>query len=256
MDWESIFQGAGTAGISTALSLGAGFLNRGLSQRDAMQAQADIAHDAWKRRLLAGPISEVEGLRRAGINPLLRYGSGGSGLAPGYSMPGIAPAVNPGAFLSQGVASGVSSAVDLFRAEGQVMKNFAEVDKIASEIAQIQASTELTVQQKENAIADQRRIFADEVLKIGQSVLNSEQLKILDAQRDVLESQAAINKWVELSEIARAQLAEAGVPLAEADAAFYETLYGKFLRYLERTKDAINPFGGSGIGKPFGGPKR
>lgn len=237
------------AGISSGAGLLGGFLNRGRSQRDLMWDQAQVSEYLWDRQLRTGPEKEMEGLRRAGINPMLPYANGGSPAgAGGLAMPGIAAAVNPGQFLGPSTSSGISSAIDAFRSEATVKKTFAEISQIGAQIKNIEASTSLTQQQKINAVAEQRRIFADEVLKIGQSVLNSEQVKTLQSQRDLLESQTAINKWTELTEEARSQMVQAGIPLAQADQEFYETVYGQFLRWLERTKDAVNPFGGRGIG--------
>lgn len=234
------------AGITSAAGLLGGFMNRGMSQRDAMWMQNEVARNYadWSAKHL--PKAQMLGLKKAGINPMLPYANGGS--PPIQQMtPSIAPAINPGEDLAQGVSSGVSSAIDLFRSEGQVAKMFAEIDNIV-------ANTGLTEQQTVNATAEQRRIFADEVLKIGQAVLNSEQVTLLQTNRELLESQIAINKWRELYEKSHSELAAAGVPLAEADAEFYQSRFGEFLRWLERMKDSINPFGGSGIGKPFYNP--
>lgn len=245
----------GAAGINSAAGLLGGFMNRGLSQRDAMQAQSEFAIEHRRKELLHSPEWEMQGLRRAGINPMLPYAKGGAPNPSGFS-PGVTAPINPGQFLPQGVASGLSSAADFMRTEAQVKKTFADIDKIAAEIPGIHASTALTGQQRINAVAEQRRIFADEVLKIGQSVLNSEQLKNLQAQRNLLETEIAINAWREASEEAHAKLLASGIPLAQADSEFYESWFGKFLRYMEKGKDAVNPFGGSGLGAPLrGGPR-
>lgn len=229
------------AGVSSAAGLLGGFLNRGLSQRDAMQAQSEFALRQYRNQLKEGPRWEQQGLARAGINPMLPFARGGA-VGPTGFTPSIAPAINPGQDLGRGVSSGLSSAADIARTQAGVKKTFAEVDQIASNIQKIQADTSLTVQQKANATAEERRIFADEVLKIGQSVLNSEQVKNLQASRELLGSQLAINKWIEISEKARSELQAAGVPLAQADEDFYKSTFGQFLRWLERSKAAINPF--------------
>jgi len=238
---DPFLTGIASAGISSAAGLLGGFMNRGLSQRDAMQAQSEFALRQYRDQLKQGPRWEQQGLARAGINPMLPFAKGGA-VGPTGFTPGIAPPINPGQDFGRAVSAGLSSAGDLARTTAGVQKTFAEISQIAASIKQTEASTSLTVQQKANAVAEQRRIFADEVLKIGQAVLNSEQVKNLEAHREVLNSQAAINKWLELSEKARSELQAAGVPLAEADADFYESWFGEFLRWIERSKAAINPF--------------
>lgn len=171
---------------------------------------------------------------------MLPYAHGGT--PPVQSLtPSIAAPINPGQGLA-GVPGAVSSAVSAYQAEAQVKKLFADVDKVVAE-------TGLVGQQTRNATAEERRIFADEVLKIGQSILNSEQVKVLQANEALLNSQAAINKWRELSEKYRSRLAEAQIPLAEADEEFYNTWYGEFLRWVGRHSSEV--FGGRGIPSPF-----
>lgn len=54
---------------------------------------------------------------------------------------------------------------------------------------------------------------------------------------------------MEISERARSRLAEAQIPLAEADEEFYQGWYGEFLRWVGRHSAEV--FGGRGIPSPF-----
>lgn len=249
--WESLLQGAIGTGLSSAAGLLGGFMNRGLSQRDAMAAQNEFAMRAFRDQLKFGPRWEIMGLRNAGINPMLHYSKGHGGVNPNYALPAIAPPVNPGQFLPQGVEKGLSTAVDYMQTKSNIGKQAVEVQRLLAEIPQIEASTRLTDQQKEVAVAEARRIWADEQLKIAQSVLSSEEVKKLHANIDLIRSEIGINTWTEVYEKAHARMAELGIPIAEADAKFWASAYAQWLRAIEHTKDAINPFGGSGIGAPF-----
>lgn len=251
------FSGPLSAGISSAAGLLGGFMNRGLSQRDAMQAQMEFAYENWKRQLLAGPTKEIAGLRRAGVNPMLAYAKGGAGPNASFAMPSIAPPINPGMDIQRALSSGVTSAIDLYRAEGQVEQMGAavrkmdkEIGKIDAEIAKINADTSLSEEQRKLAISNQHKAFAEEVLAFARANLTKDESDHLRANIAVLQSQEAINAWRALSEEAHARLSQAGVPRAEADEEFWDTLYGRFLRWVEHSKDAINPFGSSGVGGP------
>lgn len=121
--------GAGASGVSSALSL---FGKRGPSERDLMAYQ----HDFWRKSLLEGPRAQMAGLRKAGINPMLAYGSG-AGKAPGGNTPGIAAPVDKGTDAAKILMQGLNSAVDMYRA-------FAEVDlkKEQAKLASNQAVSE------------------------------------------------------------------------------------------------------------------
>lgn len=230
------------AGVSSAAGLAGGFLNRGLSQRDAMQAQSEFALRHQREQLLNMPRYEVQGLKRAGINPMLPYANGGGPSTSGSFTPGIAAPINPGFDLGASVGRGVSSAIDMKRTNSQVALQGSQVSEIAARINEINARTDLTKQQRENATVELRRIFADTMLKNAQGVLSSEQIKTLQAQRELIQSQAAVSKWTQLVEEARARMAKAGIPQAEGRAEIYSSAWGRFFQWLNEAGRSANPF--------------
>ena len=236
------------AGINSAAGLLGGFMNRGLSQRDAMAAQSDFARKDFRWQNWYGPKFEQKGLKLAGINPMLRYGKGGSMTPASFNRPGIAQPINPGMYLAQSVGQGISSAIDAVRTGAQVeqmgeqaRKLSAETDRIAYEINKIQADTTLSVAQRELAVANKHKAFADEVLSFARSSLTKDQSEQLQAHTKVLKTQAGINAFIKAREEAVAALRQADIPLAQADAAFYDTWFGQFIRYLD---NIVNPVQG------------
>ena len=186
-------------------------------------------------------------MRAAGLNPMLAATAGVSGSFPTGT---VIPMQNVFGHAGDSIGDAVSSAVDVFRAEtegrvrgAQVERLGADLTKIAVEVDQIKASTELTREQKDNAIAERQRIWADMFLKHAQVDLN-------EHQRSLIQSEIAINKWSEIVERLSAEMMESALPRRLAEEDLYETAYGRFLHWLERSKDAINPFGGSGVGAP------
>lgn len=193
----------------------------------------------------------MQDLRAAGLNPMLAASNGVGGSLSGSVIPVQNVYGQAAQITSSGVGEAISSAVDVYRAgtEGElrgaeVAKVGAELHKIAAEVAQISASTDLTREQKENAIAERQRIWAEYFLANAKVDLTTDQQKLL-------RSQVAINKWVEIYEQVRSEISAMGVPRAQAEADLYQSTYGRFLHWLERSKDAINPFGGSGIAAPL-----
>lgn len=245
MVWGALIGG----GLSLAGTLASSAM-RASGQRDAnaaniaiAQANREFQERSYKHRYQW----QLEDMRKAGLNPMLS-----ARLGAGDALHGsVIPVQNVYGQFEAGVGDAVKSAVDIYRADTEKEKVTQEVAKmgqemvrIGEEVKKIRADTAVSQQERVNREAELRRIFADTVVKNAQGVLTSEQIKLV-------QSQVAINKWVEIIEQVQSEMAQAHLPRAEADEAFYSTAMGRFFRWIERAKDALNPFGGSGIGAPY-----
>lgn len=191
------------AGISSAAGLVGGFMNRGLSQRDLMQAQSEFALRHRRDELKFSPTWEMQGLRRAGINPMLPYSNGGAPNPSGFS-PGIAAPINPGMDLAGSVSAGVSSAIDLFRTEAQVEEIEARADLLvkqalteAEKPAHVRA---LTAEATAGALSKEQQAR----LSVFQQELTRQDIEV--RTRDALIAGIHAGLWKEADEVVSAVL--------------------------------------------------
>lgn len=133
MSWFTV----GAAGVSSAAGLLGGIMNRGLSQRDAMQAQSEFSLRHQRQQLKLAPGWEMKGLRDAGINPMLPYANGGSPAGGQGITPGIAAPVNPVAEAMAGVQAGIATALEVYRTMADV-----DVKKEQAKLTSAQTATE------------------------------------------------------------------------------------------------------------------
>lgn len=246
---DPIISGALIGGLG---QIGSGVLGvfgrRGPSERDLMWEQQKISQYSAQNL----PRYHVQGLKRAGLNPMLAVTQG----LPHAAFPGVAAPVDKYGGIAQAVGGAVHSGLEAYRASSEVAKRGVEIGRLTAEIANINASTELTMAQKQNANAELGRIFADTVLKNAQSAHESEKIKLVKENMDLIRSEVAINKWLEIVEELRVEMLRADIPYHEAGKDFYDSAFGRFMRWVEATKNAINPFGGRGIGAPLFGGRR
>lgn len=127
----------GAAAVNSAVGLFGAISNRGLSQRDAMQAQSEFGLRHQREQLLNMPRYEVMGLKRAGINPMLPYAGGGSNAGVSGMTPGITAPVNPAADAAAAIQAGIATALE-------VAKTLADIDvkKEQAKLTSAQATTE------------------------------------------------------------------------------------------------------------------
>lgn len=249
--------------ISAGASLLGGLFSARGSELAASRSE-DFSREMYNYALLNGPSMEMEGLRRAGINPMLRYGSGGSGTP--VSMPTMS-FQNPLADFGAGVAGAASSAFGTMKLEqeieesGQRITNMqSEAVRIASDVRRIEADTSLSIQERNNRIEEAARTVQETLLATAQQRLVEAQssavpsqiqrayaeMALLRAQTEHEGERQLLTTWTRIVESFRANMAELGLSRAEAEAEVYSGSYGQLLRYLGETTGAIGNIFGQG----------
>lgn len=227
------------AGIQAGGGLIEAFGTQAESQGSLMRQQQEMQIDTAKALALNYPQWEVEGLKAAGIHPYLRYGKGGtSPQIPNQSV-SIPAASNKFGALGQHIGTLGTTAVETFGKLAAAQRDLSTLDKIQAEIKQIEASTDLTKEQKYTEIARQRQLWADEFLKRSQAELSKEQRKLVYTQN-------AQAQWEVIVSRNRAKLSELQIPQAQVEARIWQTSTAEFLRWLML-------FRGSGAGKMIPG---
>lgn len=238
---------------------------RGMSQRDAMDFQRVVQQEATAWNLLNGPRLEMEGLRAAGINPMLRYGHGGSAVPMGATAVSIPQPSNRLEHLGAGIAGAGSSAVSAHREQAQAGLSQAEAEsivvKLPAELAKLEADTSLSQAQRKNARAEYGRILQETLLAHAHEELAKAQaagvpaqiaqamahVQLLGAQTETEWYRQHLTKWEAALRGVEAYLADLQYSRAASTAEVFEGAYGQFLRYLGETTGAIgNIFGQSG----------
>lgn len=235
----SILSGVGSVIGGLTSAFGA---SKQMDQSEAMQAQAGLNWEQYRKSLVQGPKYEMRGLKKAGINPLLRYGQHGSPLPSTAQGVSQAPVTNPLSGLAEGIGGAVSSAADAYSKFASGSKAIAELDQIAANVEKIEEDTKLSTAQRDTEFSKQQLMFADRILRYSQEHLNREQMQTLRVNRELIASQTAINAWREVSERVRAEVLEAGLPRALADERIFDSWFGVIARYLDVGGKAINPF--------------
>lgn len=184
---DAILVGAGTSILGSALDF-VGGQDAISSAKDRMADQAiwNRSNARWSARHM--PTFEVEGLKRAGIHPYLRYGKGGSPVPfaqPGVSIPSP---VNPYSGAASHLARASASAFGAAEAESRIEKQEAEIDKIGQEIKESSAriskmdvDKQRTKQEIKESAVRIGNILTDTALKIAQGELTVEQNKLVRA---------------------------------------------------------------------------
>ena len=207
-----------SAGSSLLGGLTSAFGARGLSQRDLMALQLQTSLDQMRLGLELGPSWEMAGLKAAGINPMLRYGKGGSTVGTHGSI-SIPPPFNPMEHLGAGIAGAGTSAFQALQSASQSRLNMtsserqraestrARVDavRVGAEVGRIRENTELTRAQQNTEIARAWETTERAILARAQQILPAHQARLLAAQMDAAQEQAILNSW--LAATARAETA-------------------------------------------------
>lgn len=188
--------------------------------RAAMERQYSLNQAQYGYELTKGPGLEMAGLRAAGINPMLRYGQGGSG-TPMFTGGSSALSVGsptmqfPNAFgdLGSGVAGAVSSALDARRSVAETERTQTETSRVAAEtllrlpaeVRQLEANTRLTEAQRQSELERPALMIQQRVLAEAQARLPDAQLEVFRATVGELGTRAIVNMWnAELLEAQRA----------------------------------------------------
>lgn len=186
---------------------------RGQDQASLMSAQRQESMQAFHDQLQFGPTWEMAGLKRAGINPMLRYGHGGSAV-PTSAVSVSAPApFNPLEGLAQGIAGAGTSAVSAYRdvAQGEATKASIpklkiEAVRVATEIPRIMADTRLSDAQRTTEIERAAYVTQQAVLAAAQAQLPEAQMRVFAAQIANMGEQNFLLQWQQLTEQARRRL--------------------------------------------------
>lgn len=235
-----------------------------------MAAQTASAMQAWRQQLLTGPGLEMEGLRAAGINPMLRYGSGGSATPMSMVMPSATAPTNRLEGLAAGIGQIGSSALSaantvqsMDESRQRVTNMTSDLIRNAVETTRVIADTRLTNQQRENAVAENARIFqqtalgiADEYLRYAQANLSRAQAGEVAAMVDLIHQQLETENertrqmhYQAFLTGAQAEAARAGTTLAHLDSAIWGSAMGRWLRETILMRDATGASGVLGVGQ-------
>ena len=277
------------SGISPFISAGASLLgglsgffgSSGMSQYEAAQVQNKMAYDAWRDSLVMGPTYEMKGLRLAGINPMYRYGKGGTSMTPRNWSPNIIQPFNTDWQMLAGGISDVSSAFGAYRDAMQGEQARATVPKIAAETGQtiaeteramvdtmrlnqeikrIQEATNLTSAQRATEIERANTQAAQTLLMTAQAILPAAQAQVFAQQAALLGQQFLTETWRTVTEANQSRIAEATARThvtgevgrtarAILDNNLWNSLFGEFLHYMQRAREAMLP-GGGGVPLP------
>lgn len=245
------------------ISAGASLLGGAVSAFGQSRAQSrseDFSREMYEYALTHGPSLEMQGLRAAGINPMLRYGSGGS------STPVTMPTMSFGnayGSLGDAISGAGSSAFSALTAQQGIEESRQRVSnmgveaiKIGEDTKRIIADTSLTLQQRENAIAENGRILQQTLLGVAEEQLRYAQENLSEAQATQAYENAELLRRMQHTEDYRATatmweaiLRRAEVPQAEARGNLFDTAYGEFLVWLRESRESA----GGLTGLIFGG---
>lgn len=181
-----------------------------LDQGEAMSRQYQYNQNAFRNQLLEGPSLEMQGLKKAGINPLLRYGQYGSPTSAVQQGVSHAPPTNPLQGFADALGGAGTSAAGILSTLESTKKTTAEIDKIGQEILNLATQQDLTREQVNHEQVKIQNTFADTVYKwtlneLGQAEAEkiAAQIRNLDANTLVSALQAQmLEKGVLLSDIA------------------------------------------------------
>lgn len=230
------------------IGAGASLLGGLVSAAGASRAQdrsEGFSREMYEYALTHGPSLEMEGLRRAGINPMLRYGTGGQGTP--VSMPTMS-FQNAFGDLGAGIAGMGSSAFALERQSAETNRiNTELLLKLPEELESIRANTALTEAQRESALQQKRVLVEEEIYRHAQTSMTIAQIDALEAQVRQMETAALLNLASAAAQHANAALSNLALSRAEYDSEFFESWFGEIVRGVHNTIGGMGPLqSGSG----------
>ena len=178
-----------------------------MNQGEQMRTSAAHSKQAYEHSLLEGPSLEMKGLKKAGINPLLRYGNGGTS-APTYSAAPTSTPTNKLQGFSEHIANAGTSAVntlktmeDTKKATAEIAKTAEETNKLGEEIKNLGTNRLLTQAQIETEIQKKwvefnKRLQAplDRILTQSQAAHFTKLLEGVDANVALAQVKTALMK--------------------------------------------------------------
>lgn len=183
----------GAAVVNSAAGLLGGVFNRGLSQRDAMQAQSEFSLRHQRQQLKLAPGWEMKGLRDAGINPMLPFANGGKAAGGQGITPGIAAPVNPVAEAMQGVQAGIATALEVFRTMADVDVKKAQAGLTTAQTATERERPALVRMETELSTARDMLTRQDVAKRMIETAIAQEQLSV--AEKDAVLAAIDLNLY-------------------------------------------------------------
>ena len=226
---------------------------RSFNYNKRLQAKSfDFNKHMYKRRYQL----TMEDMRRSGLNPILAYQQGASTPA-GVGAPSVgAPTAGTGTYgnelgpLGESIGRGVSSAIQAARASAEIKRRNKELGLLDAQIQNVKEdSKSKKVQQKVGE--------AEIGYKTWQGLLANSQMNLNSAQEMRQQSEVALTKMNELIAAERLHQAKALAAGAVTEQQIMETAFGKFLKWVDVTGRAVNPFASTArdaaIGSYYGG---
>lgn len=223
-----------TGGLSVAGSMLGNVLGQDSASKQ-MRFQRRMSSSSHQR--------EVADLRAAGLNPILSAtgGSGAStptGAAAKQEDP-ITPGVNSALSLMRTMAETANLQADTLNKNLLPEKTEAETDKLYEESHQAFSAAQLNRQKKQESMA------SEDLMDAQRERIPYEE-RLLDAQRSKASMESALANQTRLSEREKTiilgenkQEAKAAALKALTDQKINESWYGKILRFIERSADAV-----------------
>jgi len=208
--------------------------------RDFSHDEAEISRD-WQTEMSNTRYQRtMDDMSNAGLNPILAYQQGGGPLPAGAqaSTSQAQSAQGQGAQYTAGNIGrdvgdlGVASAVQGARVS-------LEAKRQKEILHQMRSVTELNYEKGRTEAANQSYIHE-------QTEQVKEQIPSHSAQRELWKSTTAVNKLQAIINSAEAEIRKAGAISAKETQKIYQTWYGKFLRWIDETGRAVNPFASAG----------
>lgn len=216
--------------------------------------QAQLNRDFQKDMRATQWQTSVEDMKKAGINPMVAYGSGGAGNLSGTST---APAQNKAASQQAASAASVNKATEE-NIRAQTIKTMAETDNVIMD-TEVKSSSVGQIQMQTKSLQQGILKMEEEIREIGENInLKGQQRITLAAQGDLNKAQedlAKINKALALSQIDYNEalteiqkvlktLRELDIPEAKALADYYSSAMGKAEPYAKGAQEYGGAIGG------------